>query len=57
VNSTGTISDFRILQGLNSAAEKAVLQLAKGMPNFNAGKQNGQAVDTFYLLKVGFPIQ
>lgn len=57
VNSDGTISDARILRGVDPALDKEALRLVNSLPRWKPGKMNGKPVRVSYSVPVKFFLQ
>lgn len=54
INEDGSISDVKILRSLTPECDEVAVEIVKGMPRWNPGKQNGKAVKTKYTVPVSF---
>lgn len=54
INEDGSISDVKILRSLTPELDEVAVEIVKGMPKWNPGKQNGKAVKTKYTVPVSF---
>lgn len=54
VDKTGTLHDIRLIRGIGEGADEAVLDLLKKSPNWLAGKQRGQAVNSRMTVRIQF---
>lgn len=54
VNEDGSVSDVKILRSLTPECDEVAVEIVKGMPKWNPGKQNGKAVKTKYTVPVSF---
>jgi len=54
VNQDGTLTDFKILKGVDPAMDEEALRVAKLSPNWNPGKQGGKAVRQRFVLPIRF---
>ncbi|MGY3088685.1 TonB family protein [Hymenobacter sp. UYAg731] len=54
VDTDGTVQDAKIVKGLNSAFDAAVVAAVKQLPQFEPGKQAGQPVAVVYTIPVEF---
>ncbi|WBO84352.1 TonB family protein [Hymenobacter yonginensis] len=52
VQSTGTISDLKVVRGLCPACDAAALAAVRALPPFEPGKQNGRAVAVQFTVPV-----
>ena len=57
VSKTGAIENARVLRGRHPALDKEALRVVKAMPNWNPGRNNGNAVKVTYTLPVTFKLQ
>ncbi len=56
VNTDGSLSDFKILKGVDPRIDAEALRVAKRFPNWNPGKQNGKAVRQQFVLPIRFKL-
>lgn len=56
VEADGSLRDFRVLRGIGYGCDEEALRIARQMPRWRPGKQQGQAVPVFYTLPVRFSI-
>lgn len=54
INEDGSVSDVKILKSLTPECDEVAVEIVKGMPKWNPGKQNGKAVKTKYTVPVSF---
>lgn len=52
INKVGNVEDVKLLFGKDDEFNKVALEIVKKMPNWKAGKQNGQSVNASYNLEV-----
>ncbi|MFT5600015.1 MAG: protein TonB [Flavobacteriales bacterium] len=52
INKDGSLSDAKVMKGVNPAADKEALRVVKLMPNWIPGKQMGEAVNCRYNLPI-----
>lgn len=50
VEKDGSLSDVKILRGVDTAKAKELIRILKNLPKWNPGKQNGQTVRVHYAL-------
>ncbi len=50
VEKDGSLSDVKILRGLDSVKGKELIRILKSLPKWNPGKQNGKIVRVHYVL-------
>lgn len=50
VEKDGTLSDIKILRGVDLEKSKALIQILKNSPKWKPGKQNGKLVRVLYAL-------
>lgn len=54
VEKDGSISDIKVLRGLDSAFDNEAVSVIKSMPNWEPGKQNGREVPVYFTLPISF---
>lgn len=54
VECDGSITDIKVVRGVNSSLDKEAVRVIKSMPKWNPGKENGEAVRVRYTLPVTF---
>lgn len=54
INEDGSVSDVKVLKSLTPELDEVAVEIVKGMPKWNPGKQNGKAVKTKYTVPVSF---
>jgi len=54
INEDGSVSDAQVVKGLGPAYDFEALQVVNGMPHWIPGRQNGEAVKTYFALVVKF---
>jgi protein TonB len=54
VDKTGSLTDVKILRGLNTEADQEVVKVLENSPKWIPGKQNGKAVNVAFTLPVNF---
>ena len=57
VNKDGTISDAKILRGVDQAIDKEALRVVYSLPKWKPGKQGGKPVKVSYYLPISFVLQ
>lgn len=57
VNKDGSISDARILRGVDQALDKEALRVVNCLPRWKPGKQAGKTVRVSYSLPINFVLQ
>ena len=59
VNKQGEVTNVEVLQnrGVDAACEKEAIRIIESMPLWIPGKQNGIAVNVYYILPVVFKLQ
>ena len=57
VERDGSITDVRILRGVDPSLDREAMRVVKSMPRWNPGKQNGSAVRVKYQVPVSFRLQ
>ena len=50
IEKDGSLSDVKILRGVDTVKAAALIQILKTLPKWNPGKQNGKTVRTLYSL-------
>ncbi|MDD2960621.1 MAG: energy transducer TonB [Muribaculaceae bacterium] len=54
INSDGSISDIRVIKGVDSCLNREAVRVIKAMPQWKAGKVNDEAVPVRYFLPIVF---
>lgn len=54
VSKDGSVRDVTVMRGVDSSLDKEAIRVVKSLPNFIPGKQNGHAVNVYYILPVSF---
>ncbi len=57
VEKDGSITDVRVVKGVDPSLDKEAQRVVKGMPKWIPGKQNGSAVSVKYTVPVTFRLQ
>lgn len=57
VNADGSLSDFKTLKGVDPDIDAEALRVAKLLPSWNPGKQDGKAVRQRFVLPITFKLQ
>lgn len=57
VERDGSITDVKILRGVDPSLDREAMRVVKSMPRWNPGKQNGSAVRVKYQVPVSFRLQ
>lgn len=57
VNTDGTISDARILRGVDPSLDKEALRVVNSLPKWKPGKQSGIAVRVSFSVPINFLLQ
>ena len=57
VEKNGTISNVRVLRGVDPSLDKEAVRVVKSMPKWNPGMQNGEPVRVNYSVPVNFKLQ
>ena len=57
VEKDGSISNVKVVRGIDTYLDKEAVRVIESMPNWNPGKQRGQAVRVRYTLPVVFKLQ
>jgi protein TonB len=57
VSPDGSIGNVEVQRSLDPSCDKEAVRVVKGMPKWNAGKQNGNAVYVYFTLPVLFKLQ
>lgn len=57
VNKDGSISDAKILRGVDQALDKEAIRLVCSMPKWKPGKQSGKPVRVSYSVPISFRLQ
>lgn len=56
VNKDGSVSDFKVIRGVDKNLDNEALRVLKSMPRWNPGKQNGRPVRVRYNVPVTFKL-
>ncbi len=56
VNEDGSLSDFKLLKGIGSGCDEEAMRVAKKMPNWFPGIENGKPVKMTYRIPVQFTL-
>ena len=57
VEPDGSLSDFKVLRGIGYGCDEEALRVAKSMPKWKAGMQNGETVRVSYLIPINFKLE
>ena len=57
VNKDGSVSDAKILRGVDPALDKEALRVIYSMPKWKPGKQSGKPVRVSYSVPINFMLQ
>lgn len=57
INSLGQVEDAHVLRSPDDRLTQAALEVVKGMPNWNPGKENGKPVNVQYTLPINFQLR
>ena len=57
VECDGSITDVRVLRGVDPSLDREAMRVVKSMPRWTPGKQNGSAVRVKYQVPVAFRLQ
>ncbi len=57
VSKTGSISDVRVVRGVDPSLDKEAVRVVNNMPNWTPGRQNGTTVNVRFTLPVTFRLQ
>ncbi len=57
VSKTGSISDVRVVRGVDPSLDKEAVRVVSNMPNWTPGRQNGTTVNVRFTLPVTFRLQ
>ncbi len=57
VQADGSVTDMKILRGVNELLDKAALEAASGMPNWEPGKMRGKPVAVQFNMPVKFALE
>lgn len=57
VERDGSITDVKILRGVDPSLDREAMRVVKSMPRWNPGKQNGSAVRVKFQVPVSFRLQ
>ena len=56
INEKGEVSDVEIIKGIGGGCDEEALKIIKNMPDWTAGKQNGEAVPVYLEMPVNFKL-
>jgi periplasmic protein TonB len=56
VNREGVVSNVQVMRSLDPSCDKEAMRIVKIMPNWIPGRQNGRAVDVYYVLPILFKL-
>ncbi len=54
INEDGSVSDVRIVRGVESSLNNEAIRIISSMPKWKAGRENGQAVKVRYVTPIVF---
>ena len=57
VGSDGTIGDVEIMRSLHPACDEEAIRVVEKMPQWEPGRQNGEAVSVYFVLPIVFKLQ
>lgn len=57
VEKDGKISNISVLRGIGAGCDEEAVRVAKLMPTWNPGKQNGRAVPVYFVMPIQFALQ
>jgi len=57
VNEDGSLSDIKVVRGIDPECDNEAIRLIEAMPNWKPGKQNGKPVKVKYTLPITFTIK
>ena len=57
VSSNGKIEDVRIVMPLYPSIDREAYRVVSSLPDWNPGKQNGKAVDVYYVIPISFEVK
>jgi protein TonB len=57
VNKDGSISKITVLRGIGGGCDEEAVRVAKLMPFWKPGRQNGNAVPVYFIMPIGFNLQ
>lgn len=57
VNEDGRVSDIKIMRDIGYGCGEEALRVAKMLPKFEPGRQNGKAVKVFHRMPINFQLQ
>lgn len=57
VEKDGTISKITVLRGIGGGCDEEAVRVAKLMPRWKPGRQNGRAVPVYFIMPIGFSLQ
>ena len=57
IKSTGEVEDVKVVRGVHPALDAEALRVIRSMPNWQPGKQHGEAVDVSYTIPIQFKLR
>lgn len=57
VNTDGSIYNIKIVKSINEELDKEAIRVVSGMPNWNAGRQDGEAIKVSFNLPVRYRLK
>lgn len=57
VNTDGSLSDFKIIRGVDPQLDAEALRVVKSMPKWTPGKDKGKVVPVYYTVPISFGLQ
>ncbi len=57
VEPNGAISNVKVLRGIGGGCDEEAIRVAKSMPGWKPGKQNGQSVRVFFQIPIKFTLK
>jgi protein TonB len=56
VDKLGSVTDVELLRGFDKSCDAEAMRVIKSMPKWQAGRQNGMAVNVYYIIPIRFKL-
>ena len=56
IKSSGKVEDVKVVRGVHPALDAEALRVISNMPDWQPGKQHGEAVDVSYTIPIQFKL-
>ena len=57
INKTGEVTRTKVVRGIGGGCDEEAVRVAKSMPSWKPGKQNGQSVRVFFQIPIKFTLK